>query len=46
MSVQGYLMQMLAVKLGVATGLNLAEHCRWVSSASITMKGIVKCIPF
>lgn len=25
---QGYLMQMLAVKLGVATGLNLAQHCR------------------
>ena len=27
---QGYLMQMLSVKLGVATGLNLAQHCRYV----------------
>ena len=26
---QGYLMQMLSVKLGVATGLNLAQHCRY-----------------
>ena len=25
---QGYIMQMLAAKLGVATGKHLAEHCR------------------
>ncbi len=26
--VQGYLMQILSVKLGVATGLNMAQQCR------------------
>ena len=29
-SVQGYLMQILSVKLGVATGLNMAQQCRSV----------------
>ena len=27
-SLQGYLMQILSVKLGVATGLNMAQQCR------------------
>ena len=29
---QGYVFQMLAAKLGVATGKHLAQHCRQVSS--------------
>ena len=28
--VQGYLMQILAVKLGVATGTNMAQQCRYL----------------
>ena len=27
-ALQGYLMQILAVKLGVATGTNMAQQCR------------------
>ena len=29
-------MQMLSVKLGVATGLNLAQQCRWSHRSSLT----------
>lgn len=31
---QGYLLQMLAMKLGVATSMHLAQHCRWISCSS------------
>lgn len=27
-ALQGYLLQMLAMKLGVATSMHLAQHCR------------------
>ncbi len=36
-AVQGYLMQMLAVKLGVATGLNLAQQCRCLLLFSLSL---------
>lgn len=38
MSLQGYLMQILSVKLGVATGTNMAQQCRYVLTCCMTPK--------
>ena len=38
LSLQGYLMQILAVKLGVATGTNMAQQCRYVLACYMTPK--------
>jgi hypothetical protein len=39
-------MQMLAVKLGVATGLNLAQHCRYACLTCIPPSQGSLCSPF